>query len=179
MGRPKLVLPWGGTTVLGQVISNLRGAGLDQILVVTGGARLLVETEVALHAGRCVYNPDHASQGMLGSVQCGLRMIPSICPAALIVLGDQPQVQPATIRRICGPGLSQNCLVVPSSGGRWGHPWLLGRAYWHEVLALHSPQTLRDFLHRQRKAVTTLVFDDENILADLDTMEDYLRFRPG
>ncbi len=39
MGRPKLILPWGDTTVLGQVVATFAAAGIEDILVVTGGAR--------------------------------------------------------------------------------------------------------------------------------------------
>ena len=57
MGQPKMLLPWGDTTVLGQVV-KMFSAGLSQrtnlkldsdieILVVTGGARSMVEAEVA------------------------------------------------------------------------------------------------------------------------------------
>ena len=43
MGRPKLILPWGETTVLGQVVSTFAAAGIEDILVVTGGARDQIE----------------------------------------------------------------------------------------------------------------------------------------
>jgi molybdenum cofactor cytidylyltransferase len=47
MGRPKMLLPWGNTTVLGKVIETIRNAGIDDILVVTGGAKNEVEKLVA------------------------------------------------------------------------------------------------------------------------------------
>jgi len=39
MGRPKMILPWGDTTVIRQVVSVLLTAKVDDIVVVTGGAR--------------------------------------------------------------------------------------------------------------------------------------------
>ena len=39
MGKPKMSLPWGKTTVIGQVVTVLVGAGLGEVLVVTGGGR--------------------------------------------------------------------------------------------------------------------------------------------
>ena len=47
MGQPKMLLPWGGTTVLGQVVATFAAAGIEDILVVTGGAREQVESLVA------------------------------------------------------------------------------------------------------------------------------------
>ena len=107
MGQPKMLLPWGETTVLGQVVSMF-SAGLSlginqridpesEILVVTGGARALVETEVARLAERyplrIVYNPNYALGGMVSSIQAGLAALGPGIPAALIGLGDQPQVK--------------------------------------------------------------------------------------
>ena len=48
MGRPKPTLPWGHTSVLGQVVATCTAAGLEDILVVTGGARQQVEELVTL-----------------------------------------------------------------------------------------------------------------------------------
>ena len=46
MGKPKMLLPWGETTVLGQVIATFKAAGADDVLVVTGGVREQVEALV-------------------------------------------------------------------------------------------------------------------------------------
>jgi len=103
MGQPKLLLPWGETSVLGQVVAMF-AAGLStdsptnyEILVVTGGARELVEAEVARLAERyplrIVYNPNYALGGMLNSIQAGLVAIGAGTRAVLIGLGDQPQVR--------------------------------------------------------------------------------------
>jgi CTP:molybdopterin cytidylyltransferase MocA len=40
MGQPKLILPWGDTTIIGRVVSVLATAQIDEIVVVTGGRRL-------------------------------------------------------------------------------------------------------------------------------------------
>ena len=42
MGRPKMTLPWGRTTVIGQVAKTLLMAGVSDVVVVTGGARIEV-----------------------------------------------------------------------------------------------------------------------------------------
>ena len=57
MGRPKLVLPWGDTTVIGRVVQALLEAGLNEIVVVTGGARRQVEAALAGLPVRPVFNP--------------------------------------------------------------------------------------------------------------------------
>jgi len=190
MGQPKLLLPWGDMTVLGQVVATFAAAGaLDslvkaggEIVVVTGGAHQQVE---ALVAGlpqdypiRTVYNPGYAEGGMLSSIQVGLRALGPGARAALIGLGDQPQVQAETIRCIFAAYVrTRSPLVVPSFQKRRGHPWLVARPFWPEILALDASTTPRQFLNMHSEQVE-YVAADESILQDLDTPEDYNRLRP-
>ena len=61
MGRPKMILPWGETTVIGQVVNVLLAAGVDDLLVVTGGAREDVESALVDMPVRTIFNPDFAN----------------------------------------------------------------------------------------------------------------------
>jgi molybdenum cofactor cytidylyltransferase len=206
MGQPKLLLPWGKTTVLGQVVATF-AAGLstdsktdDEILVVTGGASQQVEEQVAELAKkypvRAVYNPKYARGGMLSSIQVGLAALtlppPSLrdtspkslgfgggrVGAALIGLGDQPQVREETVRRVCAAFVqTESPLVIPRFENRRGHPWLASRSLWPEILALPPSATPRQFLNNYAGQVS-YVAADESILQDLDTVEDYNRQRP-
>lgn len=178
MGQPKLLLPWGGTTVLGQVIATLQRCGLNDILVVTGGARAQVEAAAAASAVRAVYNRRHAGGGMLSSIQCGLGAQLPGRRAALICLGDQPQVREETVSAITAAFEETGApLVVPSHRKRRGHPWLAARPLWEEILALPPSATSRTFL-QAHAAEVVYVPADESILLDLDTPEEYARQRP-
>jgi molybdenum cofactor cytidylyltransferase len=197
MGQPKMLLPWGHTTVLGQVIETLKSADIEDILVVTGGAREQVEQIITQYALRSIRNPDHVTGEMLSSIQVGIRVLslPSSVvgtvggraggegqrqpDAALIVLGDQPQIEARSVRAVAerfretGSGL-----VVPSFQMRRGHPWLAARPLWAEIEALRPPQTPRDFLNIHAADIEYVNVDSPSILADLDTPEDYLKSRP-
>lgn len=176
MGQPKPVLPLGGTTVLEQIVRALREGGVETVLVVTGHARDQVAALAGRAAAREVHNPDYARKEMLSSVQVGLRALPQGVDAALICLGDQPRLRARVVRAIiaaCAP----DRIVVPSYRMRRGHPVLLPRAFWPEVLAAPPGSTLRDVLHRHEGAITHVVVDDESVLADMDTPEEYERER--
>ena len=201
MGQPKLLLPWGKTTVLGQVVfmfavglstdsktQKMRGQTDkriktdDEILVVTGGAQELVEAEVARLAEqypvRAIYNPEYVRGGMLSSIQAGLAALGPEVHAALIGLGDQPQVREETVRSICAAFVQvESMLVIPSFQERRGHPWLVARPLWPEILALPTSTTPRQFLNAHTGQVE-YVPADESILLDLDTPEDYNHQRP-
>lgn len=183
MGRPKLCLPWGTTTILGQVITTLGSAGLDEIVVVTGAARQEVEALALGLAGQLplhtVHNPDYAQTDMLGSVQTGLRALSAQVEAALIVLGDQPQVQKRTVELVLEAYKNHRAgLVIPSYNKRRGHPWLAARRLWPSLLSLASEQTLRDFLSAHPDEILYVTIEDDSILRDVDTPEQYASEKP-
>ena len=71
MGEPKMLMPWGRSTVLQTVISTFQAADVRDILLVTGGARERVERLVGKTV-QTIYNEDYKKSGMLGSIQLGL-----------------------------------------------------------------------------------------------------------
>lgn len=184
MGSPKMLLPWGNVTVIEHVISVFSEAEIDDILVVTGGTHEQVKEIVTeckdKYPARIVYNENYKTSDMLSSIQCGLRDLTGKgAGAALIGLGDQPQVQERSVRLLCEAySLTQSPLVVPSFEMRRGHPWLVRRALWRELLEMSPSQTPRDFLNKHADHIQYVELDTPSILADLDTPEDYRKSRP-
>jgi molybdenum cofactor cytidylyltransferase len=194
MGRPKMLLPWGDSTVLGRVLAVLRAAEVDDILVVTGGAREQVEAIAREHDAPTIFNADYARGEMLSSIQAGLRFLASPlslkgrgaggegqdeAEAALLVLGDQPQLEERSVRAVVGAyRTSKADLVIPSYQMRRGHPWLAARPLWSEILQMQSPQTPRDFLNRHAAQIEYVIVESRSVIEDLDTPEDYLKSRP-
>lgn len=177
MGQPKMLLPWGEATVLTHVISVFQKAGLEDILVVTGGAREQVEKLISSQKVRTVFNEEYAETEMLSSIQRGIKAMTHQTQAILIGLGDQPQVQERSVRMVCDAFVEgKSKIIVPSYHMRRGHPWLLARPLWDELLGVSSPQSPRDFLNAHLKEINYVIMDDPNILADLDTPEDYARW---
>lgn len=195
MGKPKVLLPWGDTTVLGKVVETLAKAGLAEILVVTGAAREQVEDEVArlfaLLPVRAVFNPAYESGEMLSSIQAGLTAISQRAggaggedengaEAALIALGDQPQGRPETVRQILQAfARTRRTLIVPSHEKRRGHPWLIRSDLWNNLLVMRPPATARDFLDRHASEIEYVSVSSPTILQDMDTPDDYERERPA
>lgn len=179
MGQPKLLLPWGDRTVIEHVVNTFLKAGVEDILVVTGGAHTPLEKALEPYPVRKIHNRDYATGEMLSSLQCGLREMPEQAQAALIGLGDQPQVRERSVRAICDAyRAGKSRLIVPSYQMKRGHPWLMARPLWGEFQALQSPQTPRDFLNDHSDQIQYVNLNTPTILADLDTPEEYRSSRP-
>jgi molybdenum cofactor cytidylyltransferase len=179
MGQPKMLLPWGKLTVIEHVITTFLNAGIEDLVLVTGGTQRQVEQVSEPYPVRRIYNPAYATGEMLSSLQCGLQALSPQVEAVLVALGDQPQIQEGSVRAITGAYRQSGArLVVPSFRRRRGHPWLVARPLWDEILAMQSPESPRDFLNRHAAEIQYVNVDTPSILADLDTPEDYENFHP-
>lgn len=173
MGRFKLTLPWGDRTVIGQVVATLEAAGVAAIVAVTGHRADEVVAALAGTTAQIVHNPGYASGEMLSSIQAGLRAAEASREAALLCLGDQPQMTLTTVRAVLAAGAEDGGrrIIIPSYRMRAGHPILLPRWVWPEIL--NCTGTLRDVMNAQRGRTRFLDVDTPTVLADLDTPEDY------
>ena len=179
MGKPKMLLPWGTTTVIGRVVEVLQQSGLVEILVVTGGARLEVEKTLAGSRTRTVFNPRFAEGEMIESLQVGLAAISDTASAALVVLGDQPQIETCVVEAVLKAFEQKRWeLVIPSYAMRRGHPWLVGRSLWPDLIGMQPNQTMRDFMKAHEAVITYLEVDRPSVLKDLDTPQDWEREHP-
>jgi molybdenum cofactor cytidylyltransferase len=173
MGEPKMLLPWGETTVLGKVIQTLRDSDVEDIVVVTNSKLV---PHVTAYECRVVLNDNGE---MLESIQAGLRAQKPSAEATLICLGDQPQVEEGSVRKVCeGYRENKSRIVVPSHQMRRGHPWLIAGELWQEILEMHPPKTMRDFLNAYKDDIFYVECNSPTILQDLDTPADYLKYKP-
>jgi molybdenum cofactor cytidylyltransferase len=180
MGQPKMVLPWGDSTVIGRVVQVLAWAEIQPIAVVTGGARRQVEAALSGKTVQLVFNPRFVQAEMLVSLQIGLHSLGEEPTAALVVLGDQPQIELEVVQSILARYRSQRAaLVVPSYQMKRGHPWLVERRLWQAIFDLGPRRTLRDLLNTYADQIDYLNVDSPSVLRDLDTPEDYRRQRPA
>jgi molybdenum cofactor cytidylyltransferase len=176
MGQPKMVLPWGEVTIIQHIVERILDSGIEDVLVVSGGAHQEITRALAGKPVKVLFNPDFAENEMLDSFKLGLLNVSHPMQAALVVLGDQPQIQSRTIQEVLNAyAFGRPALVVPSFQKRRGHPWLVDRGLWPSILGLEPPQTLRRFLNDHQAEIRYIDSPDDTILQDLDTPDDYFR----
>jgi molybdenum cofactor cytidylyltransferase len=173
MGQPKVLLPWtGGKTIIEHIIDQLYLARIDHVTVVTGSLAQEVGVLAERRGATVVYNKDYQTGEMLSSFKVGLRAQPANIGAALITLGDQPRIQPKIVGQIAmAYAEGQGDLIIPSYQMRRGHPILIDRRYWGEILALPEDGALRDVIRKY--PVSYVNVENDSVLQDVDTPEDY------
>lgn len=180
MGAPKMLLPWGNSTVVRRISEMLCQTDVSEVVVVSG----MYYSEIAAELGdlqvQVVYNPDYQNGEMLSSFQAGIQFIRELSvDAVLLVLGDQPQIELKTIHEIINNYQEQEIsLIVPSYQNKRGHPWLVEGKYFQEILNMLPGETLRTFLNKHENEIHYLIINSPTIIQDMDTPEDYNKYLP-
>jgi len=175
MGAQKLLLPFGGKTVIAHIADQLLASSVDQVIVVVGHKGRKVGEELSGRKVTIVENPDYES-GMLSSVRCGLSHLPANCSAILVALGDQPSITPQLVDKVLQAfAATEKRILVPLYNGRRGHPLLFSTFYRDEVLTGFDEVGLRGLLHAHPEDVFELTVSSSAVLSDMDCPEDYRR----
>jgi len=173
MGQFKPLLPFGSSTVIGNVIESLRAAGIDDITAVVGHRANELQPLLEDLRVHCVLNPVYG-QGMYSSVVAGFRSLPRRVEACFLLPGDMPGVQPDTIRMIAEDyAINRASITYPVLGGRRGHPPLISRALFPAILSTEGAGGLRAVLAGYDSAARNVEVGDQGIHWDLDTPEQY------
>jgi len=180
MGKPKMMLPWGKNTIIEKVVQTLQEAGLDRLYLVYGDNYDILKEKLNPYKVKYLLNKDFADGEMLASVKVAIRaMEQENTVAALIVLGDQPQIEVNVVKAIIDTyKLTRSAIVVPSYQSHRGHPWLVEKILWNEILDLKPPDTLRNFLLKNQDLIFHVEVKSSSILMDIDTPDDYARYHP-
>jgi molybdenum cofactor cytidylyltransferase len=179
MGRPKLLLPWRGTTVAGHLLQQWRELGAAQIGIVLRptDAPLAAELDrLGFPRADRIENPQ-PERGMFSSILCAASWPgwKDEIAAWAIVLGDQPHLRPETLRQLLEfHGANPDAVCQLEFGGHARHPVLLPRRAFKE-LTVSMTETLKDFLKQTSVRSVRCSVDDPGLALDLDTPEDYQR----
>jgi molybdenum cofactor cytidylyltransferase len=172
MGRSKPLLPWGNRTVIENIVGKLIPFRLSDVVVVTGYKADGVNSALGRLPVRTVFNPAYAVGEMLSSLKAGLRALGDDIDACLVVMGDQPQLSPRIVRQVINAyNQGAGSIVAPSYRGQRGHPVLIQRRYWPELLELSFGSAPRDVVRQY--PVAEIACEDDSILRDIDTPEQY------
>jgi molybdenum cofactor cytidylyltransferase len=170
LGRPKQLLPFAGTTLLGHVVGVARNCRFDQLVVAIGGAAEDVRRSVDLDGADVVVNDAYGS-GCSSSIAAALAVIDPRCELLVLMLGDQPGVTAATVAALVA-GRGDAPLAVCSYQDGLGHPIAFHRSCFGELAELHGDRGVWKMLDRWA-ADAAAVPVAGRIPADVDTDEDY------
>ncbi|GAC1438594.1 MAG: molybdenum cofactor cytidylyltransferase [Chloroflexota bacterium] len=187
LGTIKQLLPLGGRPLVAHVLLAAEASSWGSLVVVLGFEAEKVAAALPAGRARVVYNGRYA-EGQSTSLQEALQALGEDVEAALVLLGDQPGVSTAVIDAVvdaarrgwretttgtAGGGTIYPLVVIPTYGGQDGHPVLLHRALWPEVMALRGDQGARPVIRAHARSTLRLAVAEGPPPPDVDTAADY------
>lgn len=183
MGRPKLLLPLGGKSVLERVVAALRAGGASHVVVIIGPhvpeLALLAEVSGAHVCQLAEPTPDMRVTVERGLMWAETHFRPQPTDAWLLSPADHPTLDPVAIRELCGSYFRDpsHSILVPVFGGRRGHPALVAWRHTEGIRALPPDRGINAYFREHTPDVREVEVTSAGVLCDLDTPDDYEQLR--
>lgn len=172
LGTPKQVLPYRDTTLLGATLDIALSAGFHQLIVTLGGAAEQVRDTVPLDGAEVVVVDDFGA-GCSTSLRVALARLDPQAAGIVLMLGDQPRMNPATVRRMITDGPAADITVCRYADGI-GHPFWFSRNIFSDLSQLHGDKGVWNLVQSGRYPVRELAVHG-TVPLDVDTWDDYRR----
>ena len=180
MGKQnKLLLPVGGEALLVKLVKSVCDSDVGQVLVVIGHEAEKIMRELNDFPLNFVYNPNF-SEGMTTSIKSGVKEVSPDCDGILICLADMPFIKAPEINKLIHAYVKnrikeKRLIVVPVFQGQRGNPVLFSSEFRNDILEHKKESGCKGVIINNSKYVKEIEMDDDNMLLDVDTLEDYQR----
>ena len=175
MGELKPLAQFGRQTFLETILQNFKNAGIEDVLIVLGYKAEQIAKELNFRPDDFTINKNY-SLGQFSSVQAGVKNLKSNCTGVFLALVDQPQISPdiiAKIRKVFEENSDK--IVIPTLNGKRGHPPVLPKWLFHEILIANPTQKTSEIIRSHPDKVYELEIGDESILWNINTKQDLER----
>jgi molybdenum cofactor cytidylyltransferase len=175
-GVAKALITLQGVPLISRQLVALSGAGIDEVVVVTGYARRAIEDQVRSFVVTLAHNDAHAD-GQQGSVRVGLAALSGPFDAVIIMLADQPLIGAGDLTELIGAFKKRTSghVVIPIVSGQRGNPIVLDDQALAQILASDTNLGCRNLVERAPELVYAYETANTRFVTDLDTREDVER----
>lgn len=176
-GRQKLLEPYRGSILMNGALSAALAAPVEEVVLVTGADAQAVSSAARAIAIaqpgrlRIVHAVDHA-EGLSASLRTGIAALPRETDAALVFLGDMPDVPPAIIPELLHALDRGHAAAAPLCDGQRGHPVALRSLLFPALLELGGDRGAGALLTTLSDGLALIPTGDRGVLRDVDHPQD-------
>jgi molybdenum cofactor cytidylyltransferase len=174
-GKIKQLLRWKNATTIQSICKTANDAGLDPVIVVLGSHSEVIRKAIN-NLPVLIVDNEEWEKGQAGSVKKGVNALPDRNCSVIFLLADQPQITTDIIHRLIQEHQTTlSPVIYPVYKGQRGNPVLFDRSTFGELLKLEGDAGGKKVI--ERFSNRTIVWNDDSILHDIDTPEDYKRIK--
>jgi molybdenum cofactor cytidylyltransferase len=178
IGRPKQLLKWGDSTLIGHTIDTAAELNQKKILVVLGAYYEKIKPEIEGFDIQILKN-EGWKDGLGSSIAIGadsLLKSGDNYSGLLVLLVDQPLIVPFYLKAMIAEfKVGKKQIIATSYGnGKFGVPAIFDKSYFKELSLLNDDRGAKNLIKRHSKNVRTI--DIVPLVTDIDTEEVYEKF---
>lgn len=170
MGSFKPMLSLGELTISRRLITSLKQAGVDRIVVITGFKAEELERHLADMGVVFLRNENYETTDMFESAKIGLSYLSDKCEGILFTPVDIPLFKADTARALME---SSSEICIPTYGGKDGHPIYISSKAVEKLINYSGEDGLKGAIEYSGFEIDRTELRDPGILHDADTPKDY------
>ena len=182
MGSPKSLLKIGENTFLQYIVEVLHSARILDIVIVLGAEAEKIQPSLSWFDGKIVVNNDW-QKGQLASIITGINSLdmtttdPEEIHGAMICPVDHPLISQSILVNLLQEFWRRHKkIVVPTYKGTRGHPVIFAKELFDELRNAPIDVGARSVVRKHPEQVHEVALEEEGILINIDTQEDYKKY---
>jgi len=164
----KMVLKYKNIEIIRHAIIAMQES-CTKVIVVTGHYHEDTLKVVQDFEKVVVVRNENYSQGMFSSVKKGVS---EINDDFFLTPGDYPLIKKSTYKKVLN---AKGVIRVPTFNNLRGHPLFISKELISDLLSENDDSNLK--LFRNKYEITNVITNDEGILKDIDTVNDYSKLK--
>ncbi|SDX99839.1 molybdenum cofactor cytidylyltransferase [Lutibacter oricola] len=174
MNRPKQLLPWKNTTLLGAILEQSLTSNLENIVVVLGANSAEIKSKIDFSSINVVENKSW-EKGLGNSISFGVNFIQKKLKnidSILITLADQPFLTGSYFNLLQSTfKTSKKRIIATKIKNRVGVPAIFDLFYFEELKKLNEDKGAKQLISKHKNDVKAVVSEID--FTDIDTLEVY------
>ena len=172
LGKPKQLLIWHGDCLINSIVKTIKASKIDDFYIILGSAYQEISNAVD-DKYAILINPDW-QVGKSSSMKRGIQEIKGKSDAALFFTTDQPFLSTILIDEIIHTAnIFTASAIATRVNGTVTVPMLFKKDLFSQIEALKAEEGGKAILGRFEKLTEFVDWNDERLLFDIDTEEDF------
>jgi molybdenum cofactor cytidylyltransferase len=182
-GENKLIKEINGMPLIKHSIKNLLGSTIDEIIVVLGYEKSLIENIIEKNKKiKFIYNDDYKT-GISSSIKKGLNHISERAEAFFICLGDMPNVNQNIYNKLIKTRYNYNKKLIPEKKKeifipffeeKEGNPVLFSKFMKKKILNIGGDFGAKKIIENNKNKILYVPIKSSGVILDFDTQKDFI-----
>lgn len=173
----KLLLQIDSEVLIRKFVKSVSNSLVDAVLVVVGFEAEKIKAVLHDQAVKFVENPSY-EEGMTTSIQSGVKASSNESTGLMICLADMPFAETSDLNLLIQAfndyrSTESSLIIVPVFQGKRGNPVLFSEVFREKILT-HKGEGCREIVRQFPHYVKEVSMENDNLLRDIDTPEDYM-----